>query len=128
MARRFLFERKHEPLLSRQEFVKRMMMSILLAATLLSVTISSGTLGFHFLESQAWMDALLNAVMVMSGLGVDGGIHTFGGKWFAVVYVLVSAFIFYSSLALLFAPPLHRLLHHFHLDAEENAAKARRKT
>ena len=126
MARPFVFERKHEALLPHHKFLKRVMSSVLLAGALLSVTIGVGTIGYHFLEGQAWIDALLNSVMMMSGLGLEGHLATFGGKIFTVIYVLFSAFIFYSSLALLFTPPLHRLLHHFHMDPEEKSVKSRK--
>ena len=114
MSRRFIFEHKRQPLLPYALFLKRMLNSTVLSAVLLSMTISLGAVGYHLLEHQSWIDAALNAVTIMSGLGLEGKLETSAGKLFTMVFALLSAFAFYSTLAILFTPPLHRFLHHFH--------------
>lgn len=118
MPRRFLFEHKKQPLLPYELFLKRMLNSVYLSVSILVVTIGTGAVAFHSLEKQAWMDAFLNAVTIMSGLGLQGELHTAPGKLFTIVFALLSAFVFYSALAILFTPLLHRFLHHFHLDQD----------
>ena len=118
MARRFIFEHKQQPILPFSQFLKRMLRSALLNLALLSVTLVLGTIAYHCLENQAWIDAFLNAVMIMAGLGLEGELRTFEGKLFTAIFALLSAFVFYSTLAILFTPLLHRFLHHFHLDSK----------
>ena len=86
---------------------------------IVSITIFAGTLGYYYFEHQSWVDALVNAVMIMTGLGLQGNLQTDSGKFFTAVFALLSAVGFYSSLAILFTPLLHRFLHHFHLDKDD---------
>lgn len=116
MARRFIFEHKSQPLLPYSQFLKRMMRCALCAFVLLSVTLSFGTWGYHFIEHQGWIDALLNSVLIMTGLGIIGELKSFDGKLFTIIFSLLSPVVFYSILAILFTPLLHRFLHSFHLD------------
>ena len=116
MAGRFIFEHKREPILPLSQFLKRLLRCVVLSLGLLGVTIGVGTVVYHGAENQSWIDALLNAVMIMCGLGLQGGLTTFSGKLFTVVFAVFSAFVFYTTLALLFTPILHRFLHHFHID------------
>ncbi len=121
MARRlFPFEHKNQPLVHNSLFVKRMVTCASIALSLVVVTIFAGTLSYHYIEGQSWIDAILNSVLVMSGLGLQGEIKTFDGKIFTSVYAFLSAFVFYSTLAILFTPILHRFLHHFHLEASKS--------
>jgi hypothetical protein len=116
MARRFIFERKHQPLLSYSDFVKRMIRCSLWALSLLVGTLCLGSSGFHWIEKQLWVDAFLNAVFIMTGLGLIGELRTIDGKIFTIVFSLLSPVVFYSILTILFTPLLHRFLHSFHLD------------
>lgn len=115
----FIFEHKRQPILPHSQFLKRMLRCALLAAALVSATIALGTIVYHSLENQTWIDASLNSVMIMSGLGLQNELQTFSGKLFTAVFALLSAIVFYSMLAILFTPPLHRFLHHFHLDKDQ---------
>ena len=116
MARRFIMERKNEPLLSYSNFIKRMVRCTLCSAALMFTTISLGTIGFHFIEHQACIDAVLNSVLIMTGLGLIGNLNTVDGKLFTIFFSLLSPVVFYSVLAILFTPLIHRFLHNFHLD------------
>ena len=116
MARRFILERRHEALLPYSQFLKRMVRCALCAAALMVATISLGTIGYHFIEHQACIDAMLNSVLIMTGLGLIGNLNTVDGKLFTVFFSLLSPVVFYSVLAILFTPLLHRFLHNFHLD------------
>ena len=88
-----------------------------MALALLLGVLLLGAWGYHVLEQQSWLDAMLNAVVITTGLGVISALATPGAKLFTVFYALFSAFVFYSTLAILFSPVLHRFLHHFHLDS-----------
>lgn len=84
------------------------------AAAIISSWLLVGVLGYHHLARLAWIDALLNASMIMSGMGPVDRIEGHPAKVFASVYAILSGVIFLSTAAILVAPLVHRLLHHFH--------------
>jgi hypothetical protein len=122
MARRrrfqFDFERQHQPLLTRQAFLRRV--AVYAAATLVVVVIglAIGMIGYHELEGLSWIDAYLNAAMILGGMGPVAELHTTAGKVFAGTYAILSGFVLLVAAGLLVTPLLHRLLHHFHLEQE----------
>ena len=65
-----------------------------------------------------WIDALLNASMILSGMGPVNELRTTGGKIFATCYAIFSGVAFLSIVAIFLAPAIHRFLHRFHLEAE----------
>ncbi len=109
-----MFEKKTLPLLSRRSFGLRLLhqLWVVLTATLVSLIV--GVVGYHYLESLSWLDALLNAAMILGGMGPVDTLHTFGGKLFASFYALYSGFFLMVCGGVLLAPLFHRILHHFH--------------
>ena len=80
-----------------------------------------GMLGYHFLEGIPWVDSLLNAAMILGGMGPVNTLHTTAGKLFASFYALYSGVVFVVVAGILFAPVVHRFLHHFHLEANNSS-------
>lgn len=76
-----------------------------------------GILGYHFLEHLSWIDAILNAAMILTGMGPVNPIRTTPGMLFASFYALFSGIIFITTAAVLLTPIAHRLMHRFHLEA-----------
>jgi uncharacterized membrane protein len=74
-----------------------------------------GVLGYHFLAQLSWIDALVNASMLLGGMGPVNELHTTGAKLFASFYALFSGILFLVSIGVLFAPIIHRFLHRFHI-------------
>jgi hypothetical protein len=74
--------------------------------------------GYHWLEGLSWLDAYLNAAMILGGMGPVAELHTASGKVFAGAYALFSGVVFLVGMGLLLAPVVHRALHRFHLDGE----------
>jgi hypothetical protein len=120
MARRHLlrYESKHQPLLSRAEFLRRLSRHFLASTTLIGVSLLVGMAGYHYLEGLPWIDAFVNAAMILSGMGPMSPLQTFGGKLFAGLYALYSGLIVIVAAGVLFAPVVHRMLHRFHLESE----------
>ncbi len=88
--------------------------------SLLLVSLLIGVVGYHYLLNLTWVDALLNASMILTGMGpVDHAAST-SAKLFASFYAIYSGVAFLSSVAFLFSPLLQRFLHKFHLDIEED--------
>jgi tetrahydromethanopterin S-methyltransferase subunit B len=77
-----------------------------------------GTFGYCYFGSLDWADGLLNAAMILTGMGPVDRMTTTAGKLFATFYALYSGIAFLTMMAILIAPILHRFLHKFHLDEE----------
>jgi len=110
------FQRRHEPLLPRNLFLRRMVRWIALASTILLGSLMVGVLGYHYLERLPWIDALLNASMILGGMGPVDTLTTFSAKLFASFYALYSGLAIISAAGVLFAPVFHRFMHHFHVE------------
>ena len=111
-----MFEHRTEPLLPRQEFVRRQLTYVLLAAAFLLSGLLTGMIGYHLLEGQGWVDAFANASMILSGMGPLDPIKTPAGRIFAGCYAVFSGVAFLTTVGVLMAPVLHRALHRFHLE------------
>lgn len=120
-----MYERRHEPLAPRKDFLLRVARNALFALAIFAGSLIVGILGYHFLIGLAWIDALLNASMILGGMGPLDPIGTNGGKVFASFYALYSGLIVLAVAGLIFAPVFHRFLHHFHaeLDDTEQASQ-----
>jgi hypothetical protein len=116
-----MFERRHEPLLPRAAFLRRLARFAGLAAVIVLGSLLMGILGYHFFEGLDWIDALLNASMILGGMGPVDQVHTTAGKLFASFYALYSGMIFLIAAGVLFAPIFHRFMHFFHLEADSTA-------
>lgn len=88
------------------------------AALLVTVSLMGGTLGFHLFSRQLWVDAFLNASMLLGGMGPVGDLGPSAGKLFAAVYALYAGLMFLVVAGLLVTPVFHRVLHRFHVERE----------
>ncbi len=113
-----MFEHRSEPLATPAEFRRRMLYYSTITALLILFSLAIGILGYHYFESLSWVDSLLNASMILGGMGPVDTIHTTGGKIFASFYALFSGIILLASVGILAAPLFHRVLHRFHLEIE----------
>lgn len=113
-----MFEHRTKPLLPRKVFVLRVLRSLALALGIIGVSLGLGIVGYHFCAGLSWMDALLNAAMILTGMGPVNELHTVGAKLFASFYALFSGVVFITAVALLLAPVFHRFLHKFHLESD----------
>lgn len=111
-----MYEKKGDPLLSRARFARRVLLSALLASGIITVALSAGILGYHHYARLRWIDSLLNASMILTGMGPVDTLPTTDAKLFASAYALFSGVVFLTSVGLILAPIFHRILHKFHLD------------
>lgn len=114
----FRYERKGEPLLPMHRFFGRVFRSALLAGVLVSGSLLVGMAGYHWIGRLGWIDSLLNASMILTGMGPVDRMDTSGAKVFASAYALFSGVAFLTSVGVLLAPAYHRFIHHFHLDPD----------
>ena len=120
MAKRSLlkFESRHQPVLSRGAFARRVVSSTGIALVLIGLSLLVGMVGYHYFENMAWIDAFANAAMILSGMGPFGPLTTWGGKLFAGCYALYSGLAVIVAAGLILAPVVHRVLHRFHVESE----------
>ena len=113
-----MFEHRTQPLLARRAFYQRLIRSVSLALSIIALSLGIGMAGYHYLEKLAWLDAYMNAAMILSGMGPVAPIQSSAGKLFAGSYALFSGLAFITSLGVVLAPVFHRFLHKFHLEAD----------
>jgi hypothetical protein len=113
------FEHRKEPLASTGDFLKRMLRFGALAIGIILVSLGIGIVGYHYLEGLSWIDSLLNASMILGGMGPVAPLQTTAGKLFASFYALFAGMVFLVAVGVLVAPIFHRFLHRFNLDMDE---------
>lgn len=113
-----MFEHRSDPLLPRHSFVRRVAGYVAAASTLVGAALGLGVVGYHYLGGLPWIDALVNASMILGGMGPVDPIASSAGKLFASFYALFSGLLFIGAASLVLAPFVHRVMHRLHLDDE----------
>ena len=111
-----MYESKTQRPLARQMFARRLMLHTGIAIGLIAVSLAMGMTGYVCFEHLSWLDAFLNAAMLLGGMGPVNAPATDAGKLFAGIFALYAGLVFIVTAALLFTPLLHRLMHRFHWD------------
>ena len=111
-----MYESKKQPPLTRAKFLRRLLGHLAVALGLLIASLGFGMLGYVIFEHLSWIDAFLNAAMLLGGMGPVNPPLTESGKLFAGLYALYAGLVFIVTAALLFTPILHRVLHRLHWD------------
>lgn len=112
-------EHFRQPLAPAGIFVSRMWRYVLVSVAVITVSLGAGVIGYHVLEGIPWVDSLLNASMILGGMGPVTELHTPAGKLFASAYALFSGLAFLGALGIILAPIVHRFLHRFQIEEEE---------
>ena len=110
-----MYEHHRERVLSRKKFFIRLLRQFCIASSIIFGALGMGVLGYHYSEGLSWLDSLLNASMILSGMGPVNQLQYDAGKWFASFYALFSGITFITSAGVLLAPVVHRFFHKFHL-------------
>ncbi|MFM7108797.1 MAG: hypothetical protein ACKOZU_09415 [Planctomycetaceae bacterium] len=113
-----MFEHRTDPLLPRHRFAARAAGYFALSAAVVGAALGVGILGYHYLGGLAWIDALVDASMILGGMGPVSRIETSAGKYFASAYALFSGLVFIGAASIVVAPFVHRVMHRMHLDDE----------
>jgi len=101
----------------------RVMRSFGLASLLAGSTLIAGILGYHLLGHLPWIDAILEASMILGGMGAVAPMANDAVKLFASAYALFSGLVVITTIGILMAPWLHRMMHRLY---QENAGDKRR--
>ena len=114
------FERRGQPLASRRKFLIRMLIAIGLWVALTIIGLAIGIAGYAAFEGMSFVDAYVNAAMILSGMGPVGELKTTGGKVFAGSYAILSGLIIVIATGFVLAPIFHRILHSFHVETKKD--------
>ena len=116
------FEKKTQPLLPKEEYHVRVFRNALIGSLIILLFLLLGVAGYHYTSENfkiGWLQSLLNASMILSGMGPVDEITTTSGKWFASIYALISGVVFITTIGIIIAPIVHRIFHRFHLEESE---------
>ena len=111
------FENKREPLLPLERFKVRLLRGALVGFGMIGASLALGVFGYHWLGQLAWVDSILNASMILAGMGPVDTLRSTSAKLFASAYALFSGVTFLTSVGIFLAPFAHRLMHRFHLES-----------
>jgi hypothetical protein len=112
------FEHRGQAVASRRKFLIRMSLAIGLWMVLTIVGLAIGIAGYASLEGMSFVDAYVNAAMILSGMGPVTELKTTAGKIFAGSYAIFSGLIIVIATGFVLAPIFHRILHRFHVETK----------
>jgi hypothetical protein len=104
------------PLATAQVYRRRILSNGRAGMILIAISLAIGIGGYQYFEDLEFVDAFLNASMILSGMGPLHNPDTTAGKIFAGVYALYSGFAVLAIAAVMFAPLVHRMFHRIHLE------------
>ena len=114
-------EHRRQALAPRAVYIRRIGRYVALSGAICFFSLGIGVVGYHATEGLSWLDSLLNASMILGGMGPVDPIRSDAGKWFASFYALFSGMVLLVAVGVLIAPVFHRFLHRFHLEIDEKA-------
>jgi hypothetical protein len=117
-----MYEHRRQPLLTRAEFAVRVFRHLLYGVAAVGVALGVGVFGYHFLNGLGWIDSLLNASMILGGMGPVDPLKSSAAKVFASLYALFAGLFFIALLGFLLGPFMHRLMHRFHISTDDGTS------
>jgi hypothetical protein len=111
-----VYERRQHHLLPGPAFLRRAARHLLWALLIIACAVLIGTVGYHSAGRLGWLDAFLNASMILSGMGPVDRMENTAGKLFSALYALFSGLVFVGASGIIIAPWAHRLFHWIHIE------------
>jgi len=121
------FERMNEKLAPVPVFISRVLEAVVMALGLIAVALILGIVGYHWIAGFGWLDSLLEASMILGGMGPIKELPTDASKIFASIYALFSGLVFIGVMGFALSPVAHRVLHKFHMDDDDMKKTGRKK-
>jgi hypothetical protein len=115
----WMYESRSDRVAPRDIFIKRIIGSLGVALGLIMVALAIGIMGYHLVAGLGWIDSLLEASMILGGMGPVKELRTDASKVFASMYALFSGIIFIALMGIMLAPVAHRVMHKFHVDEDD---------
>ena len=119
-----MMQQGHAALASQAVHRSRLVSAGKVGLALIAASLAIGIVGYMTLEGLAFIDAFLNASMILSGMGPLHNPTSTAGKVFAGFYALYSGFAVLAIAAIMFAPVIHRIFHRLHIADSELEQKA----
>ena len=110
------YERRHQKLAPLSVFARRVAGAVGVACCVIAVVLFIGVSGYHWLAGLDWVDSLLEASMILGGMGPVNPIKTTSAKLFASGYALFSGLVFIGIMGIVLTPVVHRVMHKFHVE------------
>jgi hypothetical protein len=120
-AKKFQRRRAHH----RRILLGRFARGAVLAGILILASLALGILGYRFIAGLDWIEAVLNASMILTGMGPVAPLETNAGKLFASFYALFSGLAFVTASGILLTPMLQHILRKFHIEEKSPARKSK---
>jgi hypothetical protein len=111
-----MYEHHTHRLLEWPAFLVRAGRHLFWGAVVIVCVLAAGMVGYHALGGLTWIDAFLNASMILGGMGPVDRMDTTAAKLFAGLYALFSGLVFIGVVSVVLAPWVHRLFHAAHLE------------
>lgn len=121
------FEHSRQRVASRPMFLRRLGRNLLVALTVLAVSLAIGMTGYAVFEGKDLVEAYDNAAMILSGMGPFEMARTTAGKIFEGTYALYSGLTVVVIASLVLAPVFHRVLHSFHVEDDDDEKRAEKR-
>lgn len=113
------YERRGDKLAPRNIFIKRIIGALGVAVALILVALLIGIAGYRFIAGFNWIDSLLEASMILGGMGPVKELHDDASKIFASIYALFSGLVVLALMGIMLSPVMHRIMHKFHVAEED---------
>ena len=113
-----MFEKAGEEVASWSVFARRTVAAILISLGIVIPSLIVGVLGYHWLDELGWVDSLLEASMILGGMGPVNPLKNDNAKLFASFYALFSGLVLIAVMGIILTPLAHRVLHRFHADED----------
>jgi xanthine/uracil permease len=111
---------RENPRIRKNAHYKSLVKSAFVAGLVLAISLGIGVFGYHYFFNISWLDSLVNASMILTGMGPVDRAETDGAKLFSSIYAIYSGVAFLTSVAVILSPAIHQFLRRFHLDLEDN--------
>jgi hypothetical protein len=119
-----MYESVHEPVITRRQFLRRIARHILLAGGMIVGSLAVGIAGYMVFAHMHFVDAFLNASMILGGMGPVDPLDNTAAKVFAGLYAMYSGVVFLIAVGVIAAPVLHRILHKLHVDPDDGSSSS----
>ncbi len=94
-------------------FFSKILKYLTLSALFIFLGLIVGILGYHWTAHLSWLDSLVEASMILSGMGPVNPLSTASAKVFASLYALFSGLIFVIGMGIVLSPLIYSLLGQF---------------
>jgi hypothetical protein len=100
-------------------FIPQFLRYLSLSALFILLGLLIGIIGYHWTAKLSWVDALVEASMILSGMGPITNLSSTMAKVFASLYALFSGLIFVLAMGVVLSPVVYTLLKQLHVKVKD---------